>query len=347
MTEQPPQDLLDVEPQAPEEPQGAAKAAAPVRLLRIVAKIACYPPVHNSGAEWMLHPMLAALAARGHTVEAHLSRHEPGHREPWELDGVQVFPDGLHPAGHPDVYVSQLRDVPATAARARGYGVPLVVIQHGTLHPVPRDRVRANPHLTVFNSEWMATQSGNPERSITVHPPVFAEAYQTEPGTAVTMVNLTASKGAGLFWEVAKRMPETEFLAAQGWFGEQDIRDLPNVTVLEHMDGRQMRDEVYARTRILLVPSQYESWGRVATEAMCSGIPVIAHRAEGGLAENLGSAAIWADRGKPEEWVRQIRRLSKPEAWQKASQAARKRYAELDPAGELETWCRAVEALAA
>ena len=314
--------------------------------LRITAKAACYPPVHNSGAEWMLHPMLAALAARGHAVQVHLSRPEPAHRQPRELDGVRVYPDGTHPViPRPDVYVSQLRDVPVTAARARGYGVPLVVIQHGTLHPVPRDRVAANPALTVFNSQWMMEQSGSPERSIVIHPPVVAETYQTDPGDLVTMVNLTGPKGAGLFWEVAGRMPETGFLAVRGWYAEQDIRDLPNVTVLEHLDGRLMRDQVYARTRILLVPSGYESWGRVATEAMCSGIPVIAHKAEGGLAENLGDAAIWADRDDPEEWVRQIRRLAEPEAWAQASQACRERFAGLDPAADLERWCGAVEAL--
>jgi glycosyltransferase involved in cell wall biosynthesis len=162
------------------------------------------------------------------------------------------------------------------------------------------------------------------------------------------MVSLTATKGSGVFWECAERLPDTGFLGVRGSYGYQVVPDEipPNVTLLDCMDGRRMRDEVYAETRILLVPSDYESWGRVATEAMCSGIPVIANPAEGALAENLGDAAIWADRDKPEEWVAQIRRLAKPAAWEKASEAASKRYAELDPVGDLERWCAAVEALA-
>src|SRR3546814_2455589 len=62
--------------------------------------------------------------------------------------------------------------------------------------------------------------------------------------------------------------------------------------------------EVYRRTHTLLVPSQWEeAWGRVATEAQFSGIPVLASD-RGGLPEAVGPggrvlphdapAAAWA-----------------------------------------------------
>jgi glycosyltransferase involved in cell wall biosynthesis len=198
-----------------------------------------------------------------------------------------------------------------------------------------------------LNSEWMAAHLGHPQHSIVVRPPVDPAAYETTPGDLVTQISLTEGKGGHLFWAVAKALPGTSFLAVRGSYGDQILPDpVPaNVTVTGPFDGRRMREQVYARTRILLVPSDYESWGRVATEAMCSGIPVIAHRAEGGLAENLGDAAIWADRGDPGTWVQEIQRLSKRAAWNKASEACRKRSAELDPSGDLERWCDAVEAL--
>ena len=315
------------------------------RTLRIVARLHGYVPVHGAGAEWMLHPMLAALAAHGHDVEVRLTHQPAGRRHPWVMDGVRVLlpSGGIQP--RPDVLVSHLENVRTTAAAARGQGIPYVVVMHNTHAQTLRDLEFANPALTVVNSEWMALRM--PGDCLVIHPPVDRAIYATEPGTAVTIINLTAGKGAHLFWKVARMMPRTEFLAVEGAYGEQIVPDggLPNVTVLDAMDGRMMRDEVYARTRILLVPSDYESWGRVATEAMCSGIPVIAHKAEGGLAENLGDAAIWADRADPAAWVAQIRRLAKPAEWEAASEAARKRSAELDPAGDLERWCAAVEAL--
>jgi glycosyltransferase involved in cell wall biosynthesis len=318
------------------------------RRLHVVAQVHGFPPATNAGAEWMLAPMLAALAARGHRVEVRLSQPVPAHPDPWTLDGVRVLPPGSIPAGpRPDVYVTHLNNTVPVADLARGYGVPLVLVLHNTRRDAEL-LPAASPALAVVNSEWMASQLSWAGTTVLVRPPVDAGTYQTTPGTLVTQINLTPGKGAPLFWEVARQMPGTGFLAVKGSYGEQVIPPVvpPNVTVLDCMDGRLMRDDVYARTRILMVPSNYESWGRVATEAMCSGIPVIAHQAEGALVENLGGAAIWASRDNPAEWVTQIRRLAKPAAWLKASEAAQKRYAELDPAGELEAWCRAVEALA-
>ncbi len=50
-------------------------------------------------------------------------------------------------------------------------------------------------------------------------------------------------------------------------------------TLPGHLVGRTMDTRsVYAATRVLLVPSQWkaETWGRVASEAQFSGIPVLA-----------------------------------------------------------------------
>jgi len=47
----------------------------------------------------------------------------------------------------------------------------------------------------------------------------------------------------------------------------------------------------YGRSRLLLAPSRWvESWGRVASEAQISGLPVIATKS-GGLPEAVGRAA--------------------------------------------------------
>src|SRR5690606_41527203 len=104
-------------------------------------------------------------------------------------------------------------------------------------------------------------------------PPVMDEEYATERGDGVTLINLYPPKGAATFWTLAERMPDVKFLAVIGGYGHQDVRELPNVEVMPNIPGRRMRDEVYARTKILLMPSEYESWGRVGVEAMASGIP--------------------------------------------------------------------------
>jgi hypothetical protein len=317
--------------------------------MRVTARLHGYPPAHNAGAEWHAASLMTALARRGHQAEVHLTRTWPPHMQPWELDGVRVLPDGTWtPLPRPDVYVTHLENVRPVASLARGTGTPLAVVMHNTRWLEIADLMAADPALTVLNSEWMAGRIAAPHASVIVRPPVDPARYETTSGDKVTIISLTEGKGGHLFWQLAAAMPGTQFLAVRGSYGVQVIPDVipPNVTLAGPFDGRDMRDQVYARTRILLVPSDYESWGRVASEAMCSGIPVIAHRAEGGLAENLGDAAVWADRDDPGTWVSQIRRLGKPAAWVKASEAALKRSAELDPAGDLERWCQAVEALA-
>ncbi|MFE4971343.1 glycosyltransferase [Kitasatospora sp. NPDC056651] len=62
--------------------------------------------------------------------------------------------------------------------------------------------------------------------------------------------------------------------------------------IIDHVPGHAMRERVYARSRVVLMPSSHESWGRVGVEAFASGIPVIAHPTPG-LAECLGHAGIY------------------------------------------------------
>ena len=63
----------------------APKAGRPVRVFALVDR---YPPMVNAGGEWMLHSLLADLAARGHDVDVVTA----GVPEPFTLDGVNVWP---------------------------------------------------------------------------------------------------------------------------------------------------------------------------------------------------------------------------------------------------------------
>lgn len=324
------------------------------RPLTVVARVHAYPPDHNAGAEWALHEMLRALVRRGHRAQVWLSQ-LADRREPYDVDGVRVVPlaaggDFAVAAARADVLVSHLENVPYMAALARGHGSPLAVVCHNTFDLTWQPLGEGSTALAVLNSQWMQAEAEayfdgracRPERMLVVRPPVHAAEYRTRPGGAITLVNCTVSKGAAVLGELAERMPAREFLAVRGGYGEQQPPDLPNVTVLAHMDGRLMRDEVYARTRILLMPSDYESWGRVGIEAMASGIPVIAHPADG-LLESLGPAGIFCDRDDTDAWQKAIEQLDDPDAYKRAARAARARSRYLDPAADLATWCAVVE----
>ncbi len=323
-----------------------------------MARLHGYPPTHNAGAEWMTHSMLRALANRGHDVRVHLFRRSdiPGQ---YTLQGVQVWPAQLASrtpgalAAGADVVLSHLEGVPYVKEAAARGGVPAVSICHNT-HAQTFEEA-SGVDLAVYNSQWMRGQAeefyapgdyARPRRTMVVRPPVFAEDYRTPPGDRVTLINLNDNKGGHLFWELAERMPDVGFLGVRGSYGDQIVRRLPNVEVLPHIPGGAMRDRVYGRTRVLLTPSEYESWGRVAAEAAASGIPVIAHPTPG-LTECLGPAGTFIDRGDADGWEKAIRRLlTEPGEWEKASASALARSTALDPAAELEAWCEAIEEVA-
>jgi glycosyltransferase involved in cell wall biosynthesis len=92
---------------------------------------------------------------------------------------------------------------------------------------------------------------------------------------------------------------------------------------------------VYERTRILLMPSAYESYGRVGLEAAASGIPTVAHPAAG-IREALGDAALFVDRNDVDRWVEAIGSLDAPEEYARRAELARRRFETLDPSSEID-----------
>jgi glycosyltransferase involved in cell wall biosynthesis len=93
------------------------------------------------------------------------------------------------------------------------------------------------------------------------------------------------------------------------------------------------------------MPSKEESWGRVAIEAMSSGIPVIATPTPG-LLESCGSAGIFCKRDDIGSWVREIRRLkTDTEYYKSVSEKCFDRAKELDPLSQLtqmEAWLKEI-----
>lgn len=327
------------------------------RPLQVVARVHAMPPEHNAGAEHMLVAMLAALVKRGHRAQVWLSRAGKA-REVYDYEGIEVVPQGARldfgaAARRADLLVSHLECVPTTAALARGFGRPMAVVCHNDHRPTLRDMASGGVTLAVYNSQWVEAEadlffaeypsSVRPRHEIVVRPPVDATRYATKPGSAITLINCNEDKGGRVLAELAKRMPDRQFLAVTGAYGEQILPDLPNVDVVEHVPGEEMAERVYRRTRVLLMPSAYESWGRTAVEALASGIPVLAHPTKG-LCESLGDAGVYIDRADVDSWQSALERLlGDPAEYRLAAKRSRARSAELDPAPDLKTWCDAVE----
>lgn len=308
--------------------------------MRVSARLPQYPPSSRVGAFLATHALLASLVGRGHQVE--VSTYVPGPiKHSYLIDGVYVHPMVPWPelAKRADLVVSHLGDDQEASTWATHHGVPSVRMVHGD--PRPGDDLRDD--LAVFNSQALADLVGWPGKQVVVHPPVDPAIHRTTPGDRVTLVNLTEAKGGHLFWELADATPDVEFLGVRGGYGIQVEGSAPNVEVIDATVD--MAGDVWSRTRLLLMPSERETWGMVAVEAMASGIPTIAHPTPG-LVESLGPAGIFADRDDLPGWVAAVRRLLEPDAWAAAGSLSLARSAELDPTQDAARFAAEVEALA-
>jgi glycosyltransferase involved in cell wall biosynthesis len=298
--------------------------------LSITVYVHMYPPIHCAGSEVTVHAALRALAARGHDVKVIADRTP----ESYEYEGVKVFALPKTQFHH-----STVREIAADAdilmthldntSLAMGLHVdlqkPLVhwIHNHAQLGywNVPPFKAQ----LVVFNTHWIAANEkwkGQPwpGRSIVIHPVIEPEKYRCKPGTKITFCNPTEGKGVYTVHKIAEAMPDYEFLIVEGIYGEQvapphlneewEARH-PNI---EHMRNTPDFREVLRKTKVLLMPSNYESFGRCAVEATCAGIPVVVHPTQG-LWEALGDGRPYpaTDTMYGVEGVKVIARETMPE----------------------------------
>ena len=302
--------------------------------LRILADVPGYPPTTLAGSEQGLHDVLRWLVGRGHEVHVATA----GRVKPIHLNGVQVTPAGDRRAlsteyRWADLVVTQLgRRNPAIRLAARS-NRPLVHFLHmGGADP---SIVFGTPALVVFSAGWLSERFPWPGPSMVLPSPVFADDYRVESDrTSITLIGLSELKGAKTFFALAEHRPDLHFLGVRGSWGDQIVPDeLPtNVEIIPTTPDIR---SVYARTRVLLMPSANETRGRTALEAAASGIPTLAHPTSG-LVEVLGPDGLYADRGDAGAWLRLVMELDSPERYEVEHRRALLTSARWDPEPDLE-----------
>jgi glycosyltransferase involved in cell wall biosynthesis len=296
--------------------------------LKIVAYVHGYFPNHNAGAEAMLHQILLDLIDRGHEV-----RVLTGDPDAEEYEGIPLYE--IH--GKREIEVLQWSNLIITHLDKTRFAV-----QHGkrykkpVVHLVHNDKQLAynkvfdtgSATLAVANSDWIRKTVRRGIPSTVVYPPTIPERYSVKTSKEyITLVNMNEAKGGKIFWQLARILPEYNFLGVRGAYGHQVEyeKELPNVTILDNTPDIQ---EVYRKSRIVLMPSSYESWGRVAMEASCSGIPVIAAPTPG-LKESLDYAGIFAEIDDLAGYVEAIKMLDDEKTYERYSKLGKKRSKEV------------------
>lgn len=307
--------------------------------MKIAALVHMYPPYHNAGAEHMLHAMLSEAVNRGHrcvvVVDSGPCLPKYGF-EPYVHDGVQVTEDKRALRGS-DVLLTHLDRTEDAETIALARNIPLVQIFHNNARP----EMMKHCDLAVYNTDWLRKAAPCDAPSIVIHPPIWADTYRVDArGEHITLINLQKPKGVEMFYCLAQTMPELKFLGVKGSYGEQVAppRTLPNLTIIENQ--KDIR-KVYAETKILLMPSSYESYGRCAVEAAISGIPTIAHPTKG-LREALGDYGTFPVPDS-DSWKCAVNYVL--ETYAARSREAKWLARNLDPAGDMTRFLAALDGL--
>jgi len=185
-----------------------------------------------------------------------------------------------------------------------------------------------------------------------VYPIVKGSKYATQSSReVVTLINPHPKKGLNVALEMAALCPDIPFLFVQTWplndaertDLDRKLAKLPNITL--HPTVQDMK-QIYGRTKVLLAPSQWqEGFGRIATEAHYSGIPVLASR-RGGLPEAVGPGGILLEADAPgAEWAAALRRLWSDKAYYAELSAAATAHSQRpanDPDQQVAQWEKAL-----
>ncbi len=280
-------------------------------------------------------------------------------KELYVYEGVEVFPPGRSVAENlvvwSEIILTHLEFTNWTIQMGRIFKRPVVYISHNTSFEA-YDCVRDNPQVgVIYNSEAMREKSPFQNPCVVLHPPVNVALYDPhlnpESAAYITLINCNENKGGKIFSRLAAAMPQKHFLAVKGSYDEQFIPSLPNVAIMENTPDIM---SVYRVTRVLLMPSRYESWGMTAGEAMLNGIPVIACPTFG-LKENCGEAGVFiplrgdlvedskgnvlADDGESYDirpLISAIKKLDDKKAYKVLSEKCRKKAKDQEPKQELE-----------
>jgi glycosyltransferase involved in cell wall biosynthesis len=333
-----------------------------------------YFPWEIGGLQSSTHELVRQLIALGHDC-AVVSGFTRG-RIRWYLARSRLFAQGKTFATHcfsgydvysarsaariipqvvaafrPDVAVIQGRLTVPIARALKRRCVPAVIyirdVDFG--EQVESESLGDCADMFIANSEFTARSALKKFgiRSEIIVPSIDPAAYRVEPSREVVVfVNPVPKKGVAIALEVARLCPELPFLFVESWtlsnanlrqLGKQ-LELLPNVTLLRKTtDMRQ----IYGRAKIVLVPSVWdEAWGRVASEAQISGIPVVGSQ-RGGLPEAIGPGGIIIDLSEPaQRWADVLRQLwNDRQLYSHYSDAASKyaKRSELDPAQQAQT----------
>ena len=230
-----------------------------------------------------------------------------GTSEEYELDGVAVSPATgtsvgciVNDARYAEASVLYGHSVLSenTIRAAKHLHLPSVLAVH-----CPRKfgaelrRAHRDATLRLYNTE-VARKDWHDPKGMVLHPPIGEPFEMPEgPRNARTLTSSLVNKGVERVLELAKIRWDQRFIIvespAHSTHGDpkfwDQVEKLDNVEIWPRLHPDEM-GRLWAETRVLLVPSRYETYGMSALEAAWYGIPSV-HVDTPHVREGIGTAA--------------------------------------------------------
>ena len=270
-------------------------------MMNLTAFLHGYPPFWSMGGEVSTHRTLRSV--QGSTVFTNTD-------QDYEIDGVQV--KRITATTAVSRIVDHARSVDSrvlfghstlsavTIRAARRMGIPSILAVHAPPNfALDLRRAWGGATIRLYNTEAARREWHDPMGWL-LHPPVgkpLGDIGDNPNKDAITLTSSLLNKGASQVMQLAKKWPSRRFIIvrspAHTTHGSADFDkiagELPNVEVWSRLHPDEMW-RLWAETKVLLVPSYYETYGMSALEAAWYGIPSV-HVDTPHVREGIGTAA--------------------------------------------------------
>lgn len=274
--------------------------------MKILLSPGIYLPHQRAGSEICLHRICKYLLSKGHEIKA-ITRYPVN----YSYEGIEVYAQTKdYKTCHnnlwdwADLVFCQLSGTYYAMNKQKIKPKKVINFTHNNAS-YPQVDIRKNV-FTVYNTDQIKKELNYKQETFVLHPPVdYREFKDVDRSKAeyITLINHNENKGGRILIEIAKRLPKHKFLAVQGGYYTQ-ISD-PKIKNIKYVGITEDIKKYLSITKLMIAPSEYESYGMAQIEALCCNIPVIASDILG-FRESLADAAIFVQRNNIDAWVNAI-----------------------------------------
>tara|TARA_A100000171_G_C2127175_1_gene144284 strand:+ start:1045 stop:2052 length:1008 start_codon:yes stop_codon:yes gene_type:complete len=275
----------------------------------VVSKL--YLHKNHAGGEAYLHHFLKMLQKKSNKIKINVLLPNNKEMKKYNYEDIIVnettdnLDNTLEYCKEADLVITHLDVAYDTIKYCLKNNIPNMFILHNSLD-LYNPFIEDERCMKIFNSHYVKNDYLNrglvPNNYHILYPytdfPKFSKFRDNKKERKyITLINPSENKGADVVLRLAKKKTKEKFLIVKGGYYPHhqeyfinEFQNLPNCHVIDNT--KNIIREIYLKSKIILQPTNYETYGMVSAEASCFGIPCIVNQNSPGLVENLGKVCL-------------------------------------------------------